>query len=443
MLSVPLSETKRALLRIALPAVAGFLGLIAYELVNIFWIARLGTDSLAGVAAACHWLWMLESIMMATTVGCSTLVAQSVGAGDAASGHAAVRESAHLSLAVSASLAVAGWLAAPGILGWMGLSPAAHDAGVSYLRILLVLLPVLHLILLADGVFNAHGDTRTVVLLMTAALAVNAILDPILIFGWFGLPAFGPAGAALASACGWLVGLSLRAAFLRRRGYIPPLAAFLTPGTEFFSRIFHIGAPTAVSRIIWSSVYPLLTTLITRFGMSPLAGMTIGHRLESFAYFTCSGFSIATAAIVGQRMGRRDFAGAQEAAFEARTLVSWILIPMSLVFILFPEPLLSILSQDPETVAHGAAYLRRIGLLETFLGWELVFEGAFSGVGNTRPYMWISVPLTLGRYPAAYLFVAVFGFDINSIWWCIAVSTLLKGVLMSWAFRRTQGRALV
>ena len=224
MLSVPLSETKRALLRIALPAVAGFLGLIAYELVNIFWIARLGTDSLAGVAAACHWLWMLESIMMATTVGCSTLVAQSVGAGDAASGHAAVRESAHLSLAVSASLAVAGWLAAPGILGWMGLSPAAHDAGVSYLRILLVLLPVLHLILLADGVFNAHGDTRTVVLLMTAALAVNAILDPILIFGWFGLPAFGPAGAALASACGWLAATA------------PPLSRCPTPARALTRR---------------------------------------------------------------------------------------------------------------------------------------------------------------------------------------------------------------
>jgi len=432
-----LSETKKTLLRIAAPAVAGFLSLIIYELVDIFWIARLGTDAVAGVASAEYWGWVLQSFMMMTTVGCTTLVSQAVGAEDPERSHQAVREAAHLSLLISVVLAFAAYAAAPQLLRWMGLNEAAFSAGLTYFRIIISMLPMLHLILLGNQVFNAHGDTKTAVLTMTAALSVNAIMDPILIFGWLGFPAYGVAGAAYATACGWTTGLLLRLIFLRRRGYIGPLATFLSFSSGLFRMILRVGTPTAASRLIWASVYPLLTTIVTRFGMIPLAGMTISHRIESIAYFTCMGFSIAAATVVGQRVGAGDHEGARSAAYEARTMITWILVPISALFVLVPEHLLALVTRDPETIAEGVRYLRTIGLLEIFLGWETVFEGAFSGLGNTRPYMYISIPLTLGRYPAAWFMVTVLHMGVEAVWWSIAVSTLLKGLLMSLTFRRT------
>lgn len=424
------------MLRIALPAVAGFLGVMLYKLVDIFWIARLGSEAVAGAASAEYWTWAIEAVMEVTTIGCSTLVAQAVGAGDAGRARLAAREAVHLSLLVTAGIGLSFYWAAQPILGWMGLSPQAQAAGWAYLRVLIFGLPLIHLGLLANQIFNAHGETRLVVYSMAAGLAVNAALDPLLMFGWWGFPRLGVAGAAWATVAGWGVGLSLRAAWLRRRGYIPEFREFLTWSSGRFGRMARIGAPTAAAHLVWTAVYPLLTPLITRFGMEPLAGMAIAHRYEAVAYFVCLGFAIAVAAMVGQAAGRGDLPAVRAAVREGRRLITWALLPLSALFVLVPEWFMRLTTQDPATVAHGAAYLRAIGCLEVFLGWELVLEGAFNGLGRTRGYMMISIPLTLGRYPAAYALLTWGGFGVGAVWWCISVTTGLKALALSWAYRR-------
>lgn len=432
----PISDVKKDILRIALPAVSGFFSIIAFSLIDIFWIAKLGTDAVAGVAASEYWIWAIEALTEATTIGCATLIAQCLGAGNREDALRVTREAARMSFLAGIVFSAFFLLSGSSLLKWMGLSPEAHAAGWTYLRILVMGLPVFHMILLGNQIFNAHGDTKTSMLIMAAALTVNAVLTPLWTFGWMGFPAWGVAGAASATLVGWSVGLVLRVVFLRRRGYIPPLADFLISSKGFVSRIVRIGAPTAASHFVWTSVYPLLTSILTIFGMAPLAGMAIGHRFESVAYFICLGFSISVTTLVGRAVGRGDVEGAKRIVYEGRTLITLILIPVSLVFIFMPETLIALMSQDPETVAHGASYLRKIGLLEIFLGWELVFQGGFNGLGNTRPYMLISVPLTLGRYPAAYLLVVGMGCGVGAVFWCITISTLIKGVLMSWAFAR-------
>ncbi len=439
---IPCSENKRRLIGLALPIVTGFIGLMAYKLVDIFWIAKLGTEVVAGVAASEYWLWAVEAIMEMTTIGCATMIAQCVGAKDEEGARRTAREAAHLSLIISVAIMAGFYLVGPSLLRWMGLSTIASEAGWSYIRILLIGMPVLHLILLSNHIFNAHGDTKTPVIIMAIALAVNAVLDPFLIFGWWVFPKLGVAGAAYATLIGHACGLVMRVIWLRRRRFIPPLADFLSFSTGYFKRILNVGIPTAASHLIWTSVYPLLTTILTVFGMTPLAGMTIAHRFESLAYFTCLGFSIATATMVGQAVGRGDFAAAREIAYEARSLITMILIPISLLFLLVPEVFLRIMTSDPEVIAHGAKYLRIIGIFEIFLGWEMIFEGGFNGLGSTRRCMFISVPLTLGRYPAAYFLVHGLGWPVESVFWCISISTLLKGLLMSLVFRRTRAADL-
>lgn len=435
---LPISKTKKEILRIALPAVTGFFSLIIFSIIDVFWIAKLGTDAVAGVASSEYWIWAIESLTEISTIGCATVISQSIGAGDRKGTLRAPREAAQLSLLISIFIGVFFLLSGSTFMRWMGLSPAAHTAGWSYLRILIMGLPVFHMILLGNQIFNAHGDTRTVVVIMAVALTVNALMTPCWVFGWYGFPAWGVSGAASATLVGWVVGFALRVFMLRRKGYIPPLREFLNVSTGFYRDILRVGVPTATTHFVWTSVYPLLTSVMTLFGMAPVAGMTIGHRFESVAYFTALGFSIATATLVGQAVGRGDLAAARRTAYEARTLITWIFLPLCAVFLLFPEFLIRLISSDPETVAHGASYLRKIGLLEVFLGWEMVFEGGFNGLGNTRPAMFISVPLTLGRYPAAYFLVVGCGFGVEAVFWCITISTLLKGVLMNWSFGRVQ-----
>lgn len=324
----------------------------------------------------------------------------------------------------------------PIALQWMGLKNNAFHFGWDFFRGIVMALPITYTFIICGQIFTAHGDTHIQTLTMVLALGINAILDPFFIFGWGPFPEWKTFGAAFSTMISFVVSLMVRLYLLRKKGYIGELKLFVTQfGHQYFLRLLSIGIPTSSARLVWSSVYPMLATLITIFGMAPLAGVTISHRIEGLAYFTAAGFSAAVATLVGQSVGRKDYAFAKHIAYHARFLISSILVPLSFLFIFIPEYLLRFGTNDPAVIASGASYLRAIGVTELFLGWELIFEGGFNGLGQTRPYMMISVPLTLGRFPLAYVLIHYFGCGVSAVWWSISISTALKGILLNWRFR--------
>ncbi|MBI3018329.1 MAG: MATE family efflux transporter [Deltaproteobacteria bacterium] len=431
-----MNSLNKQILRLAWPVIWGQLGMLAFDLVDVFWIAKLGTETVAGVAAAAFLDWAVYSFMGITTIGCATLVSQAVGAQNQKEAYDVSRESFHLGLLVSLFLLFVLWFGASSIFHWMGLDSKAHAAALAYYQVLILGTPVFFAFILTGQIFNAYGDTKTSNLILTGAIGLNALLDPFFIFGWGSFPKWGAFGAAFATLISFAVGMGVRLYFLRKKGYVDSLATYGKLSQAYFYRILSIGIPTASARVIWSLVYPLLSTLITPFGMSAMAALTMAHRIEGFAYCTAYGFSVAVSTLVGQNIGRKDSQAAREVAYQGKRLITFILLPMSLVFLSVPELLISFVSSDPEVISHGASYLRIIGLLEVFLGWEMVFEGGFNGVGETRPYMLISVPLTLGRYPLAYFLVNALGGGIHSIWWAISLSTLSKGICLNLAFEK-------
>lgn len=406
---------------------------MVYDIVDMFWIARLGREAVAGAASAGFTLWTVEAVMETTTIGCATLIAQAIGAGRPEEGPHVFREAAQLSVLVSIALTALWWTSGPSVLSWMGLTGEAHRAGWDYLRVNVFAIPWFHAVLLMKAVFNAHGDTATETKIMTAALLTNAVADPFLIFGWGPFPELGVAGAGWATILGLSVGLVLRSVTLARRGWIGSLLIFTRLR---WPRILHIGVPTASVHAIWTMSYPLLTSVITLFGTAPLAGMTLGHRFEGFAYFTTLGFGVAMSTLVGRAVGAGRLDEARAIAHEGRRLITLILLPACAAFVLIPQVFVGILSPDAATTAFGADYLRAVGLTTVFLGWELSYEGAFNGLGRTRPYMYVSVPLTLARYPVAWVLVAALGLGVSSVWWTISLSTLAKGLVLSLLFRR-------
>src|SRR3989338_8372285 len=426
----------KQILRLAWPVIWGQLGMLAFDLVDVFWMAKLGTETVAGVAAAAFLDWAVYSFMGITTIGCATLVSHAIGAQNQKEAYDVSRESFHLGLLVSLFLLFFLWVESPFIFHCMGLDSKAQAAAMAYYQVLILGTPIFFAFILTGQIFNAHGDTKTTNLILTGTIGLNALLDPFFIFGWGPFPTWGVFGASFASILSFAAGMGVRLYFLRKKGYIDSLTTYGKLSKVYFYRILSIGIPTASARVIWSLVYPLLSTLITPFGMSAMAALTMAHRIEGIAYCTAYGFSVAVSTLVGQNIGRKDSQAARLVAYQGRRLITFILLPMSLLFLLIPEILMGFLSQDPEVIAHGSSYLRIIGLLEIFLGWEMVFEGGFNGVGETRPYMLISVPLTLGRYPLAYLLVYGLGGGIHSIWWAISLSTLFKGICLNLAFEK-------
>lgn len=430
----------KEIFRIALPAFLGFLAFILFDAVNIFWVGRLGTQAVAGVASAAFLTWAVYSAMNATTVGAGTLVAQFFGAGKKEEALRAAVEAAWLSAGASLLIMAALLPSMDALFGLMGLKPDTAVMARQYLSVFAWALPLFYLCNLAGSVFNAYGDTRTNVLIMSGSVAVNMALDPVLILGWGTGRPLGVGGAAAASVAATAAALALQVFFLRRRGFLPPLGeVFRLPGFAHAGRMLRIGLPAASVNLVWSLVYPALTAIITRFGEAPLAALSVCFRWEGIPYYLGLGFSTAMAALIGQSYGRGDHGRVRLIAARGFALISALLLPVALAFILVPGWLVRPLTSDPEVIAHAAEYLRIVGYCELFLGWELLFQGAFNGLGHTRGYMLIAVPLTVARWPLAWLLAVTLGLGTTGIWWAISLSTLAKGAWLAWLFHR--GRA--
>lgn len=427
----------REIFGIAVPAFLGFLGFILFDAVNIFWVGKLGTSAVAGVASAAFLTWAVYAAMNATTVGANTLIAQAFGAGKKEEALGAAAEAAWLSLGASLLIMAATLPFVGAVFRFMGLQPETAVFARHYLTVYVCALPLYYLCNLAGSIFNAYGDTRTNVLIMSGSVAINMLLDPVLILGWLTGRPFGVIGAAAASVIATVFALALQALWLRRRGFLPPLRGLARfPSFAHAGRILKIGVPSASVNLVWSLVYPALTVIITRFGEAPLAGLSVCFRWEGIPYYLAMGFSTAMATLIGQSYGRGDRHRVKSIAARGRRLITALLLPVALAFIFIPELLARPLTSDPEVIANAARYLRVIGYFEIFLGWELLFQGAFNGLGHTRDYMLIAVPLTVARWPLAWLLAVTLGFGTTGIWWAISLSTFAKGVWLAWLFHR-------
>ena len=190
----------REIYNIAVPAFLGFLGFVLFDAINIFWVGRLGTSAIAGVASAAFLTWAVYAAMNATTAGANSLIAQLFGAGRREEARQTAGEAAWLSLGVCVLLMA---LLLPGIgpvFRLMGLQSSTAAYARQYLTIFAWALPLYYLCNLAGSVFNAHGDTRTNVLIISSSVALNILLDPVLILGYLTGRPFGVPGAAAASA---------------------------------------------------------------------------------------------------------------------------------------------------------------------------------------------------------------------------------------------------
>jgi putative MATE family efflux protein len=415
----------RTIARIALPAVASSLLMTLFFSVDTFWIGtRVGANGLAAASIAVFWIWLIVSVAEMVNVGVTAVAARRHGEGRADAAARVAGDALLLSLALGALCAIVGLPLLPQMFALMNAPPEVAALGVRYLGTYLLGAPLIFGFFAVDAAFRAAGDTRTPFMLLFASVAVTLVLDPVLIVGWGPIPALGVAGAAIATICTRAVAFVLGLAIVGRRGVV----RFGRPDLGALATVARIGLPTAVTGVVFSLIYVMVTRTATQFGTPALAALGIGHRVESWLYMIGVGFGAATAAIVGQNMG----AGRIDRAARA----GWISVAFCSVFgvlacaleLTVPERFAAVFSHDPAVIAEGARYLRIAALSQVGICAEIVLEGALGGAGATLPPMLTSTVITASRIPLAIWATARYG--IVGLWWTITITALLRAVGM-------------
>jgi putative MATE family efflux protein len=402
-----------------------------YLVMDTYWVGHLGADALAAVSAAAFAWWMTHHLCELPAVGVHARVAYLIGNGQRQQVGSLVVQAAAVGALVTLVATLAVHVLGSTYLSTVGLDPGhpVHDLGHAYLTTLGLgsIAFVAHGIV--AGVLRGAGHMQTALVIHTIAGVLNAVLDPVFIWGLGPIPAMGIAGAGWATVCGAALAALLGTAIAVRRDLVPqPVWQ-----TDEVGRLISVGAPITLMGIAFSLVYVVLAGLVVPYGEAHLAALGVGHRIESFPFLTAMGFTAASTTLIGQRYGAGDLAGVASGVRTVAGMCCVAMLGFTAVGLVAAEGLYSLFSDEPEIVAAGVVYLLPQACVWTLMGLEMAYEGCFTGLGRTLPAMWISGVLTAARIPMAWWLAGPAGWGITGIWVAIAVSTLIKGIgLAAW-----------
>src|SRR5256714_10295110 len=325
----------------------------SFNLIDSIWVGRLmGPAALAAVSTAGFSVWVVLNLGEMVEVGLCAVAPRRHGEGHRERAARAAAAAVAYALLAGLAVSLAGLGLASAIFQLMTVPPEVARLGRAYLGTWLLGGPLVFGFFAIEATFRAAGDTRTPFLMLAGSVCVSIVLDPLLIAGVGPFPRLGVEGAALASVMvrggGFLVGLVIA---LKRR-----LLRIAAPDWRTLPTILRIGMPLSLAGVLLSVIYMWLTRFTSRFGTPALAALGVGHKMEGLGFIAISGFALAASALVGQNLGARQEARAQEAV---RLTVGYCLvvtITTAVVFLLIPDRLVALFIFDPAAIADCVLY---------------------------------------------------------------------------------------
>lgn len=429
----------RALVALAVPIVFANLLQTAYQLIDTFWVGRLGAGAVAAVSLSFPIIFFLISLGLGLAVAGTILVSQYQGRGDTAMVNHVSAQALIGVVAISLVLAVLGFFGARAVVAFLGAADDVLPMATRYLRVSFVGLPFLFAYVIFQSLMRGVGDARTPLIIVTGTVALNFVLDPLFILGWGPVPALGVSGAALATVItqGLAAVVGLVMLFSGRYG-IHLVRRHLLPDPAMIWRLLRLGLPAAVEQSTRALGLMLMTVLVAGFGTVALAAFGIGTRMLSFVIIPALGMSQATSALIGQNIGAGRIDRAERTAWLSTAIALVALSGFGVLGFIFAEAIVRVFVPGaPDVIASGALFVRITALTYGLIGAQIVLTGAFRGSGNTLIAMAIAlVSVWVLRFPIAWLLAERTDLGEIGIWVAYPVTNVLAVVIAAIWFAR-------
>lgn len=422
------------LAKLAVPIMATSLIQMAYNMIDMIWIGKIGSGAVAAVGAAGMYMWLANGLSTLSKMGGQIKVGQAFGAGRKEEAGEYAASAIWLALLYGIPLALTIFLLANPFIRVLGLngSDVIQD-GITYLTIVSVGILFSFVNQVLTGIFTAIGNSTISFKATAIGLVVNIVLDPVLIFGYGRIPAMGVAGAAIATIIAQgIVMLLFIIACKQDRVLFPKINLRKKPNRKEMAQINKVGLPISVQSMVFTGISMVISRVIAGFGDQAVAVQKVGSQIESITWMTAEGFSAAVNSFVAQNYGAGDMKRVRKGyQISMQAVVGWGIFS-TILLVFFPEPIFRIFITEKEVVPMGVDYLRILGYSQLFMCMEIATQGAFGGLGKTMPPFLEGVTLTATRIPLAMLLsTTVLG--LNGIWWSISITSMLKGiVLVTW-----------
>lgn len=376
---------RHAIVLLAIPMILEMVMESLFGVVDMFFVARLGVDSLAAVALTESILVLVFGIAMGLSMATTAFVARRIGEKDAAGAAVAAVQAIALGVLVSALVAAAAFFWAPQLLRVMGATEPVIRVGASYTRVLLGGSVTIFLLFLINAIFRGAGDAALAMRALWFANAINMVLDPCLINGWGPFPRLNVMGAAVATTTGRGLGVALQLFLLlggysRVRVYLPQIRI----DWDVLWRLLKVSFNGILQFVISTASWTGLVRLCATFGSASIAGYTVAIRIFMFVILPSWGLSNAAATLVGQNLGAKKPDRAEAAVYRTGRYTMTYMGAIALVFLVFARQLAAFFTSDTAVQQVAADCLRFLSVGNICYAWGMVLVQAFNGAGDTR-----------------------------------------------------------
>ncbi len=381
LLEAPIVPT---LLRLAAPNVLIMLAQASAGLIETFFVGKLGTDALAGMALVFPVVMLMQTISAGAFGGAiSSTIARALGSGRRADADALVLHSLAIAIGMGLLFMVAVLIGGHGLFGLMGARGGALRAAMIYANLVFGGAVLVWVFNSLGAVIRGTGNMALPAIVTCAGVVVLIPLSPLLIFGWGRIPPLGIAGGAVALLLYYVLGSIALAAYLwSRNSLLRPSFANTRFRWGQFREILRLGLVGTISAAATNLTIGITTALVGGFGTAAIAGYGTASRLEYLLIPLVFGLGSPLVSIVGTCMGAGLHARALQATWIGAAIATGMTETIGLLATAFPGAWLTLFNRDPAMLAAGTQYLHVVGPLYGFFGLALILYFASQGAGR-------------------------------------------------------------
>lgn len=418
----------KLVVNMSLPLMISLLVQSLYNIVDSIFVARISEDALTAVSLAYPIQLLMIAVSVGTSVGINALLSRSIGAKEENSSKNIATTGVILSVAGTAVFMILGATCVQLFVNLFTDDPVIGDYCARYLRICMLLCLGTFIGTMYQRFLQAVGSNFDSMITLVVGAVCNIVLDPILIFGMFGLPEMGIRGAAIATVIGqWLT--AVLAVVLNK--IHNPLVNVGLKGFSFekstLLQIYKIGLPTIVMQALGSVMLTAVNAILIPFSSTAVAFFGVYYKLQSFLFLPMNGLGQASISIVGYCYGAQLYDRIRQMFKVALPIAIVLSLILSVIFFAIPGPLLSIFSASETMLEIGIPALRIISFTFAFGSVTIILGYALSGLGNGVVNMLgTAIRQVILVVPFIWIFSKLLG--VEYAWWAFWISEVTAAV---------------
>lgn len=424
------------LIRLTLPMMVGIAAILFFNIVDTFWVGQLGPHELAAMGFTFPVAMVVTNLTIGIGIGSTAVIARAIGKGEEGRVKRLTTDSLILAVSLVVTVSAIGIATLDPLFTLLGADaetlPLIREYMVPwYAGVGLLVIPMV-----GNGAIRASGDTKTPSFVMVAAGLTNALLDPLLIFGWDPIPAMGLRGAAFATVGSYTIAMAVAFYVLGKREH---MLSFELPKLEdtlaSWRAILRIGVPAAGTNLLTPLAAGAVTRLVSDYGPHAVAAFGVGTRVEGLSMIGVFAMTAAITPFVGQNLGAGKGERIRETLrFVIKLSLFWGL-GAALLLAAVADPIARVFNDDPEVVAQTTLFLRTVPISYAAFGVALLVASVFNALDQPlKATVLAAIRLVLLAIPLAWLGSELY--DLTGLFLGIAAANLISGAIAGLYARR-------